>query len=142
MKDLTQMVKDYDFQAFDGRDLNRLAVFLNSAQLGILKDRGIIESFKEVEPVAYTREAVMTRLTADLEFAFEKALGKRGLSAVCMWHVIRMWNTLLENGLGDPGDEQYTWYGLPYLKATALANGLDNPLGDDTGSEPQYGDEE
>lgn len=143
MKDLTQMVKEYNFEAIDGRDLSRLAMFLNASQLSILKDRGFIEEFNSEEaPLEYSEEVILDRLKSDLTFAFDKALGKRGLSAACMWHVIRMWNTLLENGLGDPSDEQYTWYGLPYLKATALANGLDNPLGDDTGAEPQYGDEE
>ena len=119
---------------FDGRDIYRVARFLKEedlAKVGLKKD--------QVLPyLEYTRKNVMKELESDLDFAFEKALGKRGISASCMFYVIKMWNEVLRDGLENWSEDNYAQYGLPLLKATALKYKFDNPIGDDTGSEDKY----
>lgn len=84
----------------------------------------------------FTRENILEQLKSDLEFAFEKALGQRGISASLMYEVISMWNWILEEGLED--FDEYEHYGLPLLKATAVKYGFDNPIGNDRGNESKY----
>ena len=55
-----------------------------------------------------------------------------------MYEVVGMWNDILENGVNKDSEEDYPMYGLPRLKATALKYEWDNPIDDDTGSEPKY----
>lgn len=129
-------IKEYNSKTLDGRDLIRLVKYLPEdclEKLGIeLKDE-----FKGNHmPVEFTREAVLEDLKGDVEFAFEKALNQRGLSASMMYEVVSMWNWILEEGLEDFDD--YAQYGLPLFKATALKYGFDNPIGDDSGSENKY----
>lgn len=88
----------------------------------------------------WTEENIKKDLEEDLAFAFEKALNKRGISASLMYEVIKMWLWILEDPLQD--FEEYAYYGLPLFKAVAVKYGFPNPIGDDTGTEPYYGDEE
>lgn len=135
MKTLEQ-IKQYSMQTLDGRDLSRLAIFFTEDEL---KEKGLeytgTEPYKQEE---FTRDNVLKRLERDLEFAFEKALDKRGISALFMYQTIKMWNWVLEEGLEDWSDDCYAQYGLPLLKATAEKYGFDNPIGDDDGDEYQY----
>lgn len=136
MKTLDQIKSDYVSQTIDGRDLHRLAMFIPANQLSdfglVLKDG---ETHSHIE---LTRDAVIQQLATDLDFAFEKALGKRGISAGLMHEVIKMWNWVLEDGLDLTADDNYAQYGLPHFKATARLYGLPNPIGDDSGDEYKY----
>ena len=119
---------------FDGRDFYRVARFLKDEDLAKLKlTRENVLPYKE-----YNRKNVLAELESDLDFAFEKALGKRGISAALMFGVIQMWNNVLQEGLENWSDDDYAQYGLPLLKATAIKYKFDNPIGDDTGSEDKY----
>ena len=141
MKTIEEILS-YESQALDGRDLNRLADFMTVEQMKLLglaphdPDGWVTEVF--------TRETVITRLTSDLSFAFEKALNKRGLSAGMMFSVIKMWMWVLDEheDLVNWSDDDYAQYGLPYLKAVALRYNLENPIGDDAGDESFYAAEE
>lgn len=105
----------------DGRDLNRLTVFATDEQLGML-------GFKRVpgasprQVVAWTQDAVMERLESDLAFAYEKAYGRRGISAALMYDVIKMWLWILEDSLAE--FQEYSPYGLPLLRAVSERYGL------------------
>ena len=55
-----------------------------------------------------------------------------------MYCVIKMWNQVLGNELGDWPDDNYAQYGLPLLKATALKYNYCNPIGNDQGNEYKY----
>lgn len=135
MKTLEQ-IKQRGSQSFDGRDFGRLAKFIPEEELheyGItLKD----EFVGKHKAIPFTRENVLSQLKDDVEFGFEKALDKRGLSAGCMYSVVDMWNWVLEEGLEDFDD--YAQYGLPLFKATAVKYGFNNPIGDDEGNEFKY----
>lgn len=140
MKTLDEVL-DYQSQSIDGRDINRLTCFMTVDQI---KSKGFVFKSKEAEdihtPEPFTEESVKCKLKADLAFAFEKALNKRGLSAGMMVIVVSMWVWILgdtENIGADP-EKDYAQYGLPYLKAVALYYKFDNPIGDDTGSEFEY----
>ncbi len=136
-----EQIKEYDFQAFDGRDIARLINFLNLEQIQEL-DIIIKDEYKDewkTNKLEFTRENILKQLEADVIFGFEKALDKRGISASCMYDVVRMWNWILEEGLEDC--EEYECYGLPLFKATALKYGFDNPIGDDKGNESHYDEE-
>ena len=85
-----------------------------------------------------TKENILIQLKQDLEFAFEKAIDKRGISSSFMFEVIEMWNWILEEGLEDWSEDQYAMYGLPLYRATALKYDFENPIGDDSGSEDKY----
>ena len=139
MKTLDQIIAEFQSDCIDWRDLYRLSQFIPEERLS---DLGL--SLKEGyagthEPQPFTRENVLAQLERDVAFGFEKALNKRGISALCMYEVIKMWNWVLEEGL--EGFDDYAQYGLPLLKATAVKYGLNNPIGDDTGSEDKYSSE-
>jgi len=126
-------------KCLDCRDVNRLCMFITKKDLiekiGLKK-----EDVKNHESIPFTRENVLKQLKEDLEFAFEKALDRRGISSSFMFEVIKMWNNILEEGLEDWSDDNYAMYGLPLYKATALKYGFENPIGDDTGAEEKYND--
>lgn len=148
MKTLEQIAQAYEnkereFQCIDGRDQYRLADFI---PFDLLPKFGITPNDEwndkekwdgHIKP--FTRENVLAQLKEDVEFGFEKALNRRGISSSLMYNVVQMWNWILEEGLEDFDD--YPMYGLPLFKATAVKYGFDNPIGDDTGSESDYGDE-
>jgi len=138
MKTLDFVIKNYKSETLDGRDLNRLAQFIPKEKLteiGLsLKDENAEWDHKE-----FTRENILEQLKSDVEFGFEKALDKRGLSADMMHSVVQMWNWILEEGLENFDD--YAQYGLPLFKATAVKYGFDNPIGEDSGSEYKYSSE-
>jgi hypothetical protein len=137
MKTLEQIM-GYQSEALDGRDLYRLMDFIPEADLPKLKLELKPEYVGKHAAVPLTREAVLERLKRDLEFAFEKALNKRGISASLMVEVVAMWNWVLEEGLEKCPEDMYAQYGLPFLKATALKHGFENPIGDDRGDEFKY----
>jgi len=138
MKTLDFIIENYKSETLDGRDLNRLAQFIPKEKLteiGLsLKDENAEWDHKE-----FTRENILEQLKSDVEFGFEKALDKRGLSADMMHSVVQMWNWILEEGLENFDD--YAQYGLPLFKATAVKYGFDNPIGEDSGSEYKYSSE-
>ena len=89
----------------------------------------------------WTRENILEQLKDDVEFGFEKALNRRGISSGLMFDVVHKWNKVLEEGLEDWDEDHYAMYGLPLFKATAVKYGWDNPIGDAEGNESEYGDE-
>lgn len=138
MKTLEE-IKQRGSKSLDGRDFSRLAQFIPEEQF---PDFGLTirEEFKGKHVVReFTREAVLKQLEADVQFGFEKALDRRGLSAGMMYEVVSMWNWVLEEGLEN--FEDYAQYGLPLFKATAVKYGFENPIGDDEGNEYKYSSE-
>lgn len=92
------------------------------------------------EPKPWTREAIMEQLARDLAFGFEKALGRRGISASLMWEVVKMWMWVLDDKeLAE--SEDYAQYGLPLFRAVAVKYGLPNQIGEDRGDEWKYSSE-
>ena len=123
-------------QLFGDRFGVRFARFLTLEEMNPLN----IEPEKPEEhvPLEWTRENVLKQLKDDVEFGFEKALNKRGISASLMFDVVRKWNKVLEEGLENWDEDDYAMYGLPLFKATAVKYGFENPIGDDTGREDYY----
>lgn len=143
MKTLEQIAKEYKSETLDGRDLTRLSIFI---PYNMLNDFGIKpkDEYDEEEIwnkhiKEFTRENILKQLEEDVDFGFEKALDKRGISSSLMYNVVRMWNWILEEGLED--FDSYAQYGLPLFKATAVKYGFDNPIGDDYGDEYEYSSE-
>lgn len=137
MKTLEQIAKEYKSQTLDGRDLTRLAQFIPFDMLG---EFGIepTEEYNNSEKwnttiKPFTKENILAQLREDVEFGFEKALDRRGISASLMYEVVKMWNWILEDGLED--FDSYAQYGLPLFKTTAVKYGFDNPIGDMEGDE-------
>ena len=136
MKTIEEVLEMYKSNTLDGRDIYRLVDFIPEEKLGVF-DMELKEEFSgKHKEIPLTREAVLERLEDDVAFGFEKALNKRGMSASLMHDVVRMWNWILEEGLED--FEEYTQYGLPLFKATAVKYGFNNPIGDDEGTEDHY----
>ena len=141
MKTIEEILS-YKSDTLDGRDLSRLAVFMTKDQLtgaGL----ELADPDKEWITTPYTREKVIEFLTRDLDFAFEKALNKRGISAGMMFMVIKMWMWVLDEheDLANWPDNDYAQYGLPLFKAVALRYDLPNEIGDDEGDEFVYSSE-
>lgn len=137
MKTLEQIAKEYKSQTLDGRDLTRLAQFIPFDMLG---EFGIepTEEYNSSEKwnatiKPFTKENILAQLRKDVQFGFEKALDRRGISASLMYEVVKMWNWILEDDLED--FDSYAQYGLPLFKATAVKYGFDNPIGDMEGDE-------
>jgi hypothetical protein len=133
---IEQIRNGKESECIDGRDFCRLAVFFSEDELPLLEVE--LKEGESHEPVQYTEESVLTWLEKDLDFAFEKALDQRGLSASSMYEVVKMWLWILEDDLQH--FEEYAQYGLPLLKAVAVKYNLPNPIGNDTGSEAKYAD--
>jgi len=143
MKTLEQIAGLYKSNCIDGRDLNRLCMFIPFDmlnQFGLKPKEGVTaeEWNNDIRP--FTREEILKQLESDVDFGFEKALNQRGISSSLMFEVVKMWNWILEEGLEDWSDDNYAMYGLPLFKATAVKYGFDNPIGDDNGDESCYGD--
>lgn len=141
MKTLNEILDNYKDYAvvLDDRFGSRLAKFLTEEQLekiGFKYDGD--EPYPE--PKEWTRENILVQLKEDVEFGFEKALDKRGISASLMFAVVLGWNRVLEEGLEDYPEDNYAMY-LPLFKATAEKYGWENPIGDDSGSEDYYNEE-
>ena len=136
MKTLQEIKEQYKSETLDGRDLERLSQFIpesSFADFGLELKEEFVGNHKHIE---MTRENILKQLKDDVEFGFEKALNKRGLSAGMMYEVVSMWNWILEEGLED--FDKYAQYGLPLFKATAFKYGFENPIGKDKGNEPKY----
>lgn len=112
-EDALAFVKQWD-GAFDGRDIKRFSLFLpldRLAEAGLEAEEGVTAE-EWGEPRPWTEEEVVKQLLEDAEFGLQKAIGERGLSSNCMFHVVNMWCHLLENGLED--EEERYGYGLGY----------------------------
>ncbi len=126
-------------RCIDGRDFSRLVdqyiPYEHWDTFGFgLKD----ENAEPPMAQELTRESVLESLERDLGFAFEKSIDKRGISSGLMVSVIEMWMEILEDDELQSSDDMYWYYGLPYLKAVALKYNLENPIGEDSGSEDKY----
>jgi len=140
MKNLNDIVENYEKDEWDvfldDRFGSRLCQFLTDEQvekIGFV----IKEEYKGKRQIKeWTRENILAQLKEDVDFGFEKALDKRGISSNLMFEVVKRWNKVLEEGLENY--DSYEMYGLPLFKATAVKYGWKNPIGDDTGSESYY----
>lgn len=140
MKTLEQVRDSYKSETIDGRDLYRLAFFIPKEQLadfGLELGEGV-----EHEAIPYTRENILNQLEKDVEFGFNKALNKRGISASLMFDVVKMWNWILEEGLEDWSSENYAMYGLPLFKATAVKYGFRDHIPDQLGNESCFAEDD
>ncbi len=64
----------------------------------------------------WTEENILEQLRYDVEFAIEKSVNHRGISANLMFMVVQAWCIVLENGL-DEIEYDDCWYGDKLLKA-------------------------
>jgi len=136
MKTIEQIVA-YKSETLDGRDISRLAEYIPLEywpKVGLTLREGVDPASVIIRPLV--RENVLKNLANDLDFAFEKALNKRGLSAGMMYQVVKMWMWVLDDELAD--FEEYAQYGLPLFKAVAIKYGLPNEIGEDSGDEFKY----
>lgn len=138
MKTIEEIIKNYENYetSIEDRFGRRLCQFLTREQM--VKIGFELGGNVDHIPKEWTRENIINQLKSDVEFGFEKALDKRGISSSLMFSVVMSWNKVLEEGLEDWDEDNYRYYGLPLFKATALKYGFDNPIGDDYGNEYKY----
>lgn len=111
-------------ECLDLRDFKRLCDFFPTEEWEHFGFR--LKEGAETPPVKeWTEENIKAELAEDLEFAFEKALGQRGISSALMYQVVKMWLWILEDPLADFDD--YFPYGLPLFKAVAAKYNLPDP---------------
>lgn len=143
MKTIEEILENYEEEwatFLDDRFGARLCQFLTEEQMESI-GFSMKEEYKGQHVVReWTRENILEQLKSDVEFGFEKALDRRGISSGLMFDVVRKWNKVLEEGLEDWDENHYAMYGLPLFKATAVKYGWDNPIGDDDGNESEYGE--
>lgn len=153
MRTLDEILSNYKANCIDGRDVYRLWKFIPWDMVKNYPDflDNVAEEYRNEEKwmthiyqMPYTRENILAQLRIDVEFGFEKALNRRGISAGLMFDVVRMWNWVLneDEELANWPSERYAMYGLPLFKATALKYGFQNPIGDDEGTESWYDDDD
>jgi hypothetical protein len=118
----------------DGRDYDRLSCCFEEKDLELFGFK-VNDGIKWI-PKEYTKENILQQLKLDVDFGFEKALNKRGLSSSLMYEVVKMWMWVLDDELMN--FDNYSMYGLPLFKAVAIKYGFDNPIGNDSGSEDKY----
>lgn len=122
-------------ECIDSRDFSRLAEYYPVEEWEIFGVK-LRDGKQAPTPKEWTRKNILEDLKSDVEFGFEKALGRRGISAGLMNECIKMWMWVLEDELQTHNN--YAQYGLPLLKAVAVKYGFKNEIGDDTGSEDKY----
>lgn len=139
MKTIQEILDNWkDYKGFlDDRFGKRFSNFLTEEQARTI-GWTIQEGYQWPEPKEWTKENILEQLKDDVEFGFEKALDQRGISASLMFDVVLKWNKVLEDGLEDWDENDYSYYGLPLFKATAKKYGFDNPIGSDSGREGKY----
>ena len=98
------------------RDINRLLKYLSYEEavecLGDVFKEGVEENWEEAQ--TWNAENIEADMRRALDFAFEKAIGQRGISASLMHTVMTMWLWVIQDQ--DLLDEcYYTNYGLPDL---------------------------
>ena len=149
MKTLAEFVKDNKSKCLDGRDYTRLLNYCSWEEIPLImpyenlkEEYNSKEAWEKVGHKEWTKENILKDLERDVAFGFEKALNRRGISSGLMFEVVRMWNNILEEGLENWSDDNYAMYGLPLFKSTAVKYGFDNPIGDDTGEEDYYNEDE
>lgn len=138
---LEEVIKNFESRAIDGRDAHRLALFIKAedvSKIGLELNDNINPEEYNKDVIEWNEENVMKQIAEDVEFGFEKALNQRGLSAGTMAEVVLMWAKILNEESVLAQKDNYAQYGLPIFKSAALAWGLENPIGDDTGSESKY----
>lgn len=135
-----EIIKDgKESGCIDYRDFGRLTYFFPVKDWDILGFKPQEENIQHnVED--WTEENILKHLREDLDFAFTKALNKRGISASLMFEVIKMWMWVLEDDLQYFSEDNYAMYGLPLFKAVAVKYNLPNEIGDDLGNEKKYED--
>lgn len=140
MKTIDEIISNWkDWETFlDDRFGRRLIKFLTEEQCAKIGYELKDEYKGKHQPKEWTKENILAQLKEDVEFGFEKALDKRGISSGLMFDVVLKWNRVLEDGLENWDAENYAQYGLPLFKATAVKHGWDNPIGMDSGSEYKY----
>jgi hypothetical protein len=122
-------------ECIDGRDYSRLVRFFPLPEWGYF-DMELREGAEIPVPTEWTEANVVAQLKEDVEFGFEKALDKRGISSSMMHEVVKMWMWVLDDELQNL--DNYPQYGLPFFKAVAIKYGFPNPIGDDDGDEGKY----
>lgn len=135
-----EVSKSENQTTIDSRMLARMTQFMTVEQVEqvgfVFND---IEAREKHVPAAFTQEAVMAQLKADVAFGFEKALNQRGISSSLMYEVVSGWLQVLE--IRDQFTTDYAQYGLPLFKQVAVHFGFDNPIGNDVGDESHYASE-
>ena len=100
-------------QMIDSRDYLRLAGYFPASDCGSfgfrLKEGTDIAAIKILD---WNKDTIMSNFKRDLEFAFEKAKNKRGISTSLMFEVINMYLWILEDT--QMQEENYTGYALPF----------------------------
>lgn len=62
---------------------------------------------EELVPKEWTEENILEQLKRDVEFGYEKAVDKRGISSELMAMVVNAWCKVLQNGLNLNGNDGY-----------------------------------
>jgi hypothetical protein len=115
MKTREFVIENYTSECIDYRDTERLVDFFpydRWAKFGFK-----LRAADDYVPIEWTRENILKQLESDVKFGYEKALDERGISASLMYHVVKMWCWILEDGLEDFDD--YGSYGMPLFQAVA-----------------------
>jgi hypothetical protein len=144
MKSMEEVIKDYKSPQFciDGRDVIRLAKFIPEEKLKDIGVELLPECVGKHVAISWTRENILEQVKKDVKFGFEKALNKRGISSSLMNDVMKMWAYVFSDEFIFENIDNYSMYGLPLLKEMAIKFGFENPIGEDTGSEDIYNEQE
>ena len=123
MKSIDEILDDYkSYETFmDDRFGRRLCDFLTVEQAEKIGFKFKDEYREKHTPKPWTEENIITQLTEDLRFGWEKCQAERGISSELMSEVVRSWCKVLENGLEDI---EYGWYGDNVFKTVAEKYGV------------------
>lgn len=100
----------------DNRDLNRLLLYLTHDEAIDIFGDNLAARWREWHEVRpWNEQTIMEHICSSLEFAFEKALGQRGIISSLMHGVMRMWMWVIQDEELTKGEPYYDDYGLAYL---------------------------
>lgn len=108
----------------DGRNVTRLLKYIPVDQWSDLGFEPREGADLSNHPTPYTEENVRESLAHDLDFAFEKAHGERGISSAAMFEVIRTWLYCLGDDETRGTEDDYHSYGMPLYREVAEKYGI------------------
>ena len=123
MKSIDEILNNYsEYETFlDDRFGRRLADFLTDEQVEKIGFE-IKDEFKGKREIKeWNEENIISQLSEDLKFGWEKCCDEHGISSELMANVVRSWCKVLENGLEDI---EYGWYGDNVFKTVAKRYGV------------------
>ena len=133
MKTIKEIIENYSEYEGDANDMfgARLCQFLTEDEMKKIGFKFVNKFGRPRDIKAWTKSNVLEQLQEAVESGFEYARAHRNMGSTQMFHTVKAWNKVLENGL-DKKDE-YEKFSLSLFNETAKKYGWERPVAENYG---------